>query len=78
MAERIGLQQVFPSHCDCFVKRTFDPVEWAYTTTSERPAVIGRQPIGRITIANSDAAASPHTDAAIGEAYRAVAELTDG
>jgi spermidine dehydrogenase len=56
----------------------FDPAEWAFTTTSERPAVIGRQPIGRITIANADAAASPHTDAAIGEAYRAVAELGDG
>ena len=55
----------------------FDPEEWAYTTTAERPAVIGRQPIGRITIANSDAAASPHTDAAISEAYRAVSELGD-
>ena len=55
----------------------FDPQEWAHTTTAERPAVIGRQPIGRITIANSDAAASPHTDAAIGEAYRAVSELDD-
>jgi spermidine dehydrogenase len=40
--------------------------------------VIGRQPIGRITIANSDAAASPHTDAAINEAYRAVTELGNG
>ncbi|MDX1405987.1 MAG: FAD-dependent oxidoreductase [Woeseiaceae bacterium] len=56
----------------------FDPEEWAYTTTSQRPAVIGRQAIGRITIANADAAASPHTDAAINEAYRAVAELGDG
>jgi spermidine dehydrogenase len=56
----------------------FDPLEWAYTTSNERPAVIGRQPIGRITIANADAAASPHTDAAIGEAYRAVSELNGG
>ncbi len=53
----------------------FDPEEWAYTTTSERPCVIGRQRIGRIAIANADAAASPHTDAAINEAYRAVNEL---
>jgi len=53
----------------------FDPEEWAYTTTADRPAVIGRQRIGRIAIANADAAASPHTDAAIGEAYRAVTEL---
>lgn len=53
----------------------FDPVEWAYTTTDERPNVIGRQRHGRIAIANADAAASPHTDAAINEAYRAVTEL---
>ena len=56
----------------------FDPQEWAYTTTDDRPCVIGRQPIGRITIANADSAASPHTDAAINEAYRAVSELGDG
>jgi spermidine dehydrogenase len=36
-----------------------------------------RQPFGRITIANADAAASPHTDAAIGEANRAVTEVVD-
>lgn len=55
----------------------FDPDEWAFTTTPERPAVIGRQRLGRIAIANADAAASPHTDAAIGEAFRAVNELID-
>jgi len=53
----------------------FDPELWAYTTTPQRPCVIARQRIGRIAIANADAAASPHTDAAIGEAYRAVTEL---
>lgn len=53
----------------------FDPDDWAFTTTPERPAVIGRQRHGRIAIANADAAASPHTDAAIGEAFRAVNEL---
>jgi spermidine dehydrogenase len=53
----------------------FDPEEWAYTTTAERPNVIARQPFGKISIANADAAASPHTDAAINEAYRAVSEL---
>jgi len=56
----------------------YDPEEWAYTTTNDRPCVVGRQPIGRITIANADSAASPHTDAAIGEAYRAVSELNGG
>jgi spermidine dehydrogenase len=53
----------------------FDPIEWAFSTSEERPNVIGRQRHGRITIANADAAASPHTDAAINEAYRAVGEL---
>lgn len=53
----------------------FDPELWAYTTTPLRPCVIARQRIGRIAIANADAAASPHTDAAINEAYRAVTEL---
>ena len=33
-------------------------------------------PLGRVAIANSDAAASPHTDAAINEAYRAVMEIS--
>ena len=53
----------------------FDPEEWAYTSTEERPCVVGRQPMGRIAIANADAGASPHTDGAIKEAYRAVDEL---
>ena len=52
-----------------------EPAEWAYTSTDERPCIVGSRPAGRITIANSDAAASPHTDAAINEAYRAVNEL---
>jgi len=50
----------------------FDP-DWA---ESEKPWVIGRKPFGRIAIANSDAAASAYTDAAIDQAYRAVQELT--
>ena len=41
----------------------------------ERPHVIGRQPWGRITIANSDAAAQAFTNAAIDMAHRAVGEL---
>ena len=40
-----------------------------------RPNVIGRAPFGNITIANSDSAARAYTDAAIDEAWRAVAEL---
>jgi len=52
-----------------------DPLEWVYTTTDDRPCVKARQPFGVITIANSDAAASPHTDAAMLEAHRAVQEV---
>ncbi len=39
--------------------------------TNQQPCVIGRQPFGRITIANSDAAATAYTDAAIDQAWRA-------
>lgn len=41
----------------------------------EEPWVRGRQPFGRIAIANSDAGASAYTDVAIDQAYRAVGEL---
>src|SRR5271169_5301324 len=44
----------------------------------ERPCVIGRQPFGRITIANSDAGAKAYTDAAIDQAWRAVGEIKAG
>ncbi len=54
-----------------------DPEEWAYSTTADRPVIVGRQRVGRIAIANVDASASPHTDAAINEAYRAVNELIE-
>ena len=47
-----------------------DP-EW---TAAERPCVIGRKQFGRISIANSDAAASAYANAAIDQAYRAVQE----
>lgn len=50
----------------------FDP-DWP---EDERPNVIGRKPFGRITIANTDSAATAYTDAAIDQAYRAVNELT--
>jgi spermidine dehydrogenase len=49
----------------------FDP-DWP---ENERPNVIGRRPFGRITIANTDSAATAYTDAAIDQAYRAVNEL---
>jgi len=52
----------------------FDP-RWA---PEERPCVIGRKQFGRISIANSDAAASAYTNAAIDQAYRAVQEQVKG
>ncbi len=56
----------------------YDPLEWVFTETDERPCVIARRPFGLITIANADAAASPHTDAAFNEAHRAVGETLEG
>jgi len=48
----------------------WDP-EWP---KGESPCEIGRQRFGRISIANSDAAAAAYTDQAIDQAYRAVRE----
>jgi len=50
----------------------WDP-EWE---DGQAPHEIARRPIGNITIANSDAAASAYTQAAIEEAFRAVEELS--
>jgi len=55
----------------------YDPIDWVFTETNSRPCVIARQPFGRISIANADAAASPHTDAAFLEAHRAVEEVLE-
>ncbi len=49
----------------------FDP-DWP---EDQRPNVIGRQCFGRITIANTDSAATAYTDSAIDQAHRAVNEL---
>jgi spermidine dehydrogenase len=51
-----------------------DPIEWALFAPDDRPCVVGRRRFGRISIANSDAAASTHTDSAIDEAHRASRE----
>jgi spermidine dehydrogenase len=50
----------------------FEPVD---RPASERPCVIGRQPFGRITIANSDADGHAYTNIAIDQGYRAVSEV---
>jgi spermidine dehydrogenase len=49
----------------------FEPID---RPESERPCVIGRQPFGRITIANSDSDGHAYTNIAIDQAYRAVQE----
>jgi spermidine dehydrogenase len=53
----------------------FEPLEWVYTASDNRPCVIARKTHGLIAIANSDAGASPHTDTAIWEAHRAVDDI---
>jgi spermidine dehydrogenase len=53
----------------------YDPMEWVFTESDQRPCVIARQPYGLIAIANSDAGASPHTDTALFEAHRAVGDV---
>jgi spermidine dehydrogenase len=45
-----------------------------YTSDAEKPWVRGRQPFGRISIANSDAGAAANTNSAIAQAHRAVQE----
>jgi spermidine dehydrogenase len=52
-----------------------EPIHWALYPAEDRPCVIARRRMGRISMANSDAAASPFTDAAIDEAHRAVSEV---
>ena len=53
----------------------WDPLDWVFGEGDDRPNVVARQPFGLVSIANSDAAASSHTDAAILEAHRAVTEV---
>jgi spermidine dehydrogenase len=49
----------------------FDP-DWK---EEEKPWVMGRQPFGKIAIANSDAGANAYTNEAIDQAWRAVGEV---
>jgi spermidine dehydrogenase len=54
---------------------TYDTLGDPDVPERDRPHVIGRQPWGRITIANSDSAAQAFTNAAIDMGHRAVGEL---
>jgi spermidine dehydrogenase len=51
----------------------FEPLD---RPDSQRPCVTGRQPFGRIKIANSDADGHAYTNIAIDQAYRAVSEIS--
>ena len=53
----------------------FEPLD---RPASERPCVIGRQPFGRIHIANSDADGHAYTNIAIDQGHRAVSEIVAG
>ncbi len=55
----------------------WEPMEWVYLSSDERPCVTARRPYGLIAIANADAGASPHTDTAFWEAHRAVNEVLE-
>jgi spermidine dehydrogenase len=50
----------------------FEPID---RPANQRPCVIGRQPYGRIHIANSDADGHAYTNIAIDQGYRAVSEI---
>ena len=50
----------------------FEPLDRPH---SERPCVIGRQPFGRIHVANSDADGHAYTNIAMDQGYRAVSEI---
>ncbi|HXX99487.1 MAG TPA: FAD-dependent oxidoreductase [Candidatus Limnocylindrales bacterium] len=60
------------AHGYSFTPFGLDNPEWK---EGEQPWVRGRQPFGRITIANSDSGASAYSDVAIDQAFRAVNEL---
>jgi spermidine dehydrogenase len=53
----------------------FEPID---RPASQRPCVIGRQPFGRIHVANSDADGHAYTNIAIDQGYRAVSEIVAG
>ena len=42
MAEELGLKAAVPAHYECFVKRTYDPKEWAklFPTDGPKPVII--------------------------------------
>ncbi len=53
----------------------YNPLFEAELPEAQMPHVLGRAPIGRISIANSDSGGAAYTDVAIDQAHRAVSEL---
>jgi spermidine dehydrogenase len=60
------------AHGYAFTPFGLDVPQWK---AGQEPWVLGRQPFGRIAIANSDAGASAYTDVAIDQGFRAVNEI---
>ena len=60
------------AHGYAFTPFGLDLPDWK---PGQEPWVLGRKPLGRIGIANSDAGASAYTDVAIDQGYRAVGEI---
>ena len=60
------------AHGYAYEYNSFSDPEWP---EEKVPCVVARKQFGRISIANSDAAASAYTNAAIDQAYRAVNEV---
>jgi spermidine dehydrogenase len=56
-------------------KNTYDSLSDPDVPEEQRPHVLGRQPFGRIAVANSDAGAAAFMNEAIDQARRAVDEL---
>ena len=48
---------------------------WGHAYAHGNPGAVGRQPFGRITIANSDSVGGSSMPAAVGQAWRAIQEL---
>ena len=74
---REQLSGMLPKELFVFDKhvRSISINRWAHAYSWGNPGAVGRQPFGRITIANSDSIDSSLMQSAVGQAWRAVKEL---
>jgi spermidine dehydrogenase len=59
-------------HGYAYEYNAIDEPDWK---EEDKPCVVGRQPFGRISIANSDAAGDAYVNPAVDQAHRAVQEV---